>query len=66
MTELKTAKQILLAFLLKQGKHYDGKSYWTGEHRRWLKDIKSQLKMYICGGIKMYNYSAKATQSLSL
>ena len=28
--------------------------------------IKSQLKMYICGGIKMYNYSAKATQSLSL
>ena len=28
--------------------------------------IKSQLKMYIYGGIKMYNYSAKATQSLSL
>ena len=24
MTELKTAKQILLAFLLRQGKHYDG------------------------------------------
>ena len=39
MTELKTAKQILLAFLLRQGKHYDGKSYWTGEHRRWLKEI---------------------------
>ena len=31
-----------------------------------LSVIKSQLKMYICGGIKMYNYSAKATQSLSL
>lgn len=34
MTELKTAKQVLLAFLLRQGKHFDGKSYWTGEHKR--------------------------------
>ena len=39
MTELKTAKQVLLAFLLRQGKHFDGKSYWTGEHKRWLKEI---------------------------
>ena len=39
MTELKTAKQVMLAFLLRQGKHFDGKSYWTGEHKRWLKEI---------------------------
>ena len=39
MTELKTAKQVLLAFLLRQGKHFDGKNYWTGEHKRWLKEI---------------------------
>ena len=41
----------------------------TGQNIKNLrveKGIKSQLKMYICGGIKMYNYSAKATQSLSL
>ena len=39
MTELKTAKQVLLAFLLRQGKHFDGKRYWTGEHKRWLTEI---------------------------
>ena len=27
--------------------------------------IKSQVKMYTLGGIKMYNYSFNATQSLS-
>ena len=39
MTELKTARQVLLAFLLRQGKHFEGKNRWTGEHRRWLKEI---------------------------
>jgi len=39
MTEVKTAKQILTAFLLRQGKHYEGKTHWTEAHRKWLKEL---------------------------
>ena len=39
MTELKTAKQVLCAFLLRQGKHFEGKTHWTKEHREWLKKL---------------------------
>lgn len=39
-TELKTSKQNLLSFLLRQGKVYDdGCNYWTVRHRNWLKKI---------------------------
>jgi transposase len=39
--DLKRQKQRLLQFLLKIGKKYDeGKSYWTGAHRRWMKAIE--------------------------
>jgi len=34
------AKQRLLAFLLRQGKRYDGKSNWTQAHFRWLETVK--------------------------
>jgi transposase len=34
------AKQRLLAFLLRHGKRYEGKSKWTQAHHRWLEDVK--------------------------
>lgn len=34
------AKQRLLAFLLRHGKGYDGKSHWTQAHYRWLEQVK--------------------------
>ena len=40
MTALKTAKQVLLSFLLRQGKKYeDGCNYWTNKHKDWLKKL---------------------------
>lgn len=39
MTELKTAKQVLMSFLLRQDKHFEGRTHWTKEHREWLKKI---------------------------
>ncbi len=34
------AKQRLLAFLLRHGKRYSGKTRWTQEHARWLEAVK--------------------------
>ena len=34
------AKQRLLAFLLRHGRRYDGKSHWTQAHYRWLEQTK--------------------------
>lgn len=34
------AKQRLLAFLLRHGRRYDGKSNWTQAHFRWLEKVK--------------------------
>lgn len=34
------AKQRLLAFLLRHGKRYSGKSNWTQAHSRWLEAVK--------------------------
>lgn len=34
------AKQRLLAFLLRHGKRYDGKSNWTLAHYRWMEEVK--------------------------
>jgi len=34
------AKQRLLAFVLRHGKRYDGKSNWTQAHFRWLETVK--------------------------
>src|SRR5438046_4891618 len=34
------AKQRLLAFLLRHGKSYAGKSNWTQAHYRWLEGMK--------------------------
>ena len=34
------AKQRALAFLLRHGKRYDGKSKWTQAHARWLEGVK--------------------------
>lgn len=35
--DLKKARQVLLSFLLRQGRKYDGTRYWTKAHREWLK-----------------------------
>lgn len=37
---LKTARQQLLAFLLRQGRTFDGQTYWGRSHFRWLADQK--------------------------
>jgi transposase len=37
---LRQAKQQLLAFLLRYGKSYAGKSNWTQAHYRWLEQLK--------------------------
>ena len=34
------ARQQLLAFLLRQGRRYEGKSHWTQAHSRWLETVK--------------------------
>jgi transposase len=34
------ARQRLLAFLLRHGRRYDGKSNWTQAHARWLETVK--------------------------
>jgi transposase len=36
----KKSKQRLLAFLLRSGQRYCGRSLWSQAHRRWLADIK--------------------------
>lgn len=38
--ELKRAKQHLLSFLLRRGKQYHGKNYWTQMHMGWLKKME--------------------------
>lgn len=38
--ELKRAKQHLLSFLLRRGRQYQGKNYWTKMHINWLKKIE--------------------------
>ena len=38
--ELKRAKQHLLSFLLRRGRQYQGKNYWTKMHMNWLKKIE--------------------------
>jgi transposase len=36
----RTARQVLLAFLLRHGYRYSGLSYWSKAHWRWIADIK--------------------------
>lgn len=37
---LRVARQVLLAFLLRHGYRYSGRSYWTKAHKNWIADIK--------------------------
>jgi len=37
---LKSIKQQIIALLTRNGRHYDGGSYWTGKHIKWINDIK--------------------------
>jgi transposase len=37
---LRVARQELLAFLLRHGYRYSGKSYWSTAHKNWIADIK--------------------------
>lgn len=37
---LRVARQELLAFLLRHGYRYSGKSYWSTAHKDWIADIK--------------------------
>ena len=36
----RVARQVLLAFLLRHGYRYSGKSNWTKAHKNWIADIK--------------------------
>lgn len=36
---LKRIKQQIIALTTRNGKYYDGKSYWTQKHIKWLEDI---------------------------
>ena len=38
--ELKKAKQHLFSFLLRRGKQYQGKNYWTQMHMDWLRKLE--------------------------
>ena len=45
--DLKKQKQRLLQFLLRIGKKYDeGKTYWTGAHRRWMKNLSFDEELH--------------------
>lgn len=37
---LRVARQVLLAFLLRHGHRYSGKSYWSAAHKNWIAGIK--------------------------
>lgn len=37
---LRVARQVLLAFLLRHGYRYSGRSYWTKAHKNWIAEIK--------------------------
>ena len=37
---LKKIKQQILSFCLRLGYHYDGQTYWTSRHIKWLKDLE--------------------------
>jgi transposase len=37
---LRVARQVLLAFLLRHGYRYSGRSYWSTAHKNWIADIK--------------------------
>jgi transposase len=37
---LRVARQLLLAFLLRHGHRYSGKTYWTKAHKNWIAGIK--------------------------
>ena len=37
---LKSLKQQILALILRNGCNYDGKSYWTIKHRKWMKELE--------------------------
>lgn len=39
---LKKIKQQILAFCLRHGFHYEGKSNWTVTHIKWLRDLKPE------------------------
>jgi transposase len=38
--ELRVCRQRLLAFLLRHGHRYNGKSYWSKAHWKWIADVK--------------------------
>jgi transposase len=45
--DLKKQKQRLLQFLLRVGKKYDeGKTYWTGAHRSWIKKLSFEQELH--------------------
>lgn len=56
---LKKIKQQILAFVLRQGKHYEGgKAYWTITHEKWLKelDLEGLAKETLAEYLLTYEY----------
>jgi transposase len=61
------AKQRLLAFLLRHGKRYSGKSHWTQAHFRWFETVKfdqSVQQIVLQEYIDTVHYCTKRVASL--
>ena len=54
---LKKIKQVILAFILRCGKKYDGDTYWTIRHIKWLYDLElsESLKLILDEYLDTYN-----------
>ena len=54
---LKKIKQVILAFILRCGKKYDGDTYWTIRHIKWLYDLelKESLRLILDEYLDTYN-----------
>lgn len=64
---LKKVKQQILAFVLRQGKKYDGtKTNWTQTHERWLRnlDLKGVAKEVLTEYLITYEYLTKKIKRL--
>ena len=50
-------KQVILAFILRCGKKYDGDTYWTIRHIKWLYDLElsESLKLILDEYLDTYN-----------
>lgn len=58
---LRVARQVLLAFLLRHGYRYNGRTHWTRAHKNWIADIKMPHRAQ---QIALQEYEHAAQESL--